>query len=221
MTLERGGDAYVLDRVVELVLVNFDAVSERRDVWAQRTDQKAFTNLGNVNLTADLSRAYTSFIVRFSPDIYAAEGVAIVDAGLSWNAYNLERIGRRRWINIEVDDVRTLVRHADLAPDTPDTPSGQPYNRWLNRNTFQAGERDGSYAIREAVLTLNVRDSEGADFAEPIDGERYTFSYNNLDSVTITWTGTLVSWTSGHDVWNLTFSEDVPVSGAMTIALEG
>ena len=111
--------------------------------------------------------AYTSFIVRFSPDIYAAEGVAIVDAGLSWNAYNLERIGRRRWINIEVDDVRTLVRHADLAPDTPDTPSGQPYNRWLNRNTFQAGERDGSYAIREAVLTLNVRDSEGADFAEP------------------------------------------------------
>ena len=114
---------YHLDRVVELALLNqsidlsnldsleITTVENRRQVWAQRMDNRRAINLGGggASLSPDLSRAYSSFIVRYSPDIFHSAGLAVIDGPDVWSAYNLIRHGRRKYLQLEVRLTRTLL----------------------------------------------------------------------------------------------------------------
>ena len=118
-----GRDYYKLDRVVELALLNqridlsnldsleITAIESRREVWAGRLDNRRAINLGGggSSLSPDLTRAYSSFVIRYSDDIYHAEGIAIIDGEDIWTAYNVRRIGRKKYIELEVRETRVLL----------------------------------------------------------------------------------------------------------------
>ena len=118
-----GRDYYKLDRVVELALLNqridlsnldsleITAIESRREVWAGRLDNRRAINLGGggSSLSPDLTRAYSSFVIRYSDDIYHAAGLAIVDGPDVWTCYNLIRHSRRKYIELEVRETRILL----------------------------------------------------------------------------------------------------------------
>ena len=121
MTTDR--DFYKLDRVVELALLDqsidlsdldsleVTSITERRDVWAQRMDNRRAINLGGggSSLSPDLSRSYSSYVIRYSPDIFHAKGLAVIDGEDIWTAYNVRRIGRKKYIELEVRETRVLL----------------------------------------------------------------------------------------------------------------